>query len=258
MRRTGAIFVSGAILFALLCIVLLRPSAAQDRQLPPAGPSDGCANPRQVLVVQGTETQRTRAFDVTGEVLRIRYDGQPVTPGTIFGSLIIRVFTANGEFQDSFFVGDEGSGSENVLLDRPGSYRLEIETRDARYQVAADDCRASSGGDLPGDGSPGDGQYDPADGGETELDCASFDSQAEAQANLEANPSDPNNLDADDDGEACEVFDYGDGDVDDPDDVVGGPDDGKPLPKTGGAPVLFGAVALALTSALLARRVLAS
>lgn len=37
-----------------------------------------------------------------------------------------------------------------------------------------------------------------------DLDCADFSTQAEAQANLEANPSDPNNLDADDDGEACE------------------------------------------------------
>jgi len=50
---------------------------------------------------------------------------------------------------------------------------------------------------------------------------------------------------------------YDDGDVDDPDDVVGGPKDDKPLPKTGGAPVLLGAAALALASALLARRILA-
>jgi len=41
-------------------------------------------------------------------------------------------------------------------------------------------------------------------------DCADFASQAEAQARLEAAPStDPDNLDADDDGQACETFDYG-------------------------------------------------
>jgi LPXTG-motif cell wall-anchored protein len=35
-------------------------------------------------------------------------------------------------------------------------------------------------------------------------DCSDFDSQAEAQAHLRANPSDPDGLDADSDGIACE------------------------------------------------------
>lgn len=35
-------------------------------------------------------------------------------------------------------------------------------------------------------------------------DCSSYPSQAAAQAALRANPSDPNNLDPDDDGIACE------------------------------------------------------
>jgi hypothetical protein len=50
---------------------------------------------------------------------------------------------------------------------------------------------------------------------------------------------------------------YGDGDVDDPDDVVLGTEDKGPLPNTGGAPLIFGAAALALSAALLARRLLA-
>jgi hypothetical protein len=37
-----------------------------------------------------------------------------------------------------------------------------------------------------------------------DLDCADFDSQAEAQAELRSDPSDPNGLDAEDDGVACE------------------------------------------------------
>lgn len=41
-----------------------------------------------------------------------------------------------------------------------------------------------------------------------DLDCADFGSQEEAQAALDADPSDPNNLDADDDGLACEEFPY--------------------------------------------------
>jgi hypothetical protein len=42
-----------------------------------------------------------------------------------------------------------------------------------------------------------------------ELDCGSFATQAEAQSAFDADPTDPNNLDADDDGFACEDFDYG-------------------------------------------------
>src|SRR5215203_985256 len=52
-----------------------------------------------------------------------------------------------------------------------------------------------------------------------QYDCASFGSQESAQAELDRDPSDPSNLDADDDGEACETYDYGDG--------SGGGDDGE-------------------------------
>ena len=41
------------------------------------------------------------------------------------------------------------------------------------------------------------------------LNCDDFSSQAEAQRELEKDRSDPNNLDAADDGQACEDFDYG-------------------------------------------------
>ncbi len=44
--------------------------------------------------------------------------------------------------------------------------------------------------------------------GAADLDCKDFPSQAAAQANLNANPSDPNHLDADHDGKACETFPY--------------------------------------------------
>jgi hypothetical protein len=39
--------------------------------------------------------------------------------------------------------------------------------------------------------------------------CASFGSQESALAELERDPSDPSNLDPDDDGQACEDYDYG-------------------------------------------------
>lgn len=50
--------------------------------------------------------------------------------------------------------------------------------------------------------------FSPTAVAQDDLDCADFGSQAEAQQNLRANPSDPNNLDAEGDGVACETFDY--------------------------------------------------
>jgi hypothetical protein len=44
---------------------------------------------------------------------------------------------------------------------------------------------------------------------EDQYDCVSFGSQESAQAELERDPSDSSNLDADNDGIACEDYDYG-------------------------------------------------
>lgn len=41
-----------------------------------------------------------------------------------------------------------------------------------------------------------------------DLNCDDFPSQADAQVVLDGNPSDPNGLDADGDGQACEEFTY--------------------------------------------------
>jgi hypothetical protein len=47
-------------------------------------------------------------------------------------------------------------------------------------------------------------QTTPALAQEDQYDCASFGSQESAQAELERDQSDPSNLDADNDGQACE------------------------------------------------------
>src|SRR5215218_7557080 len=44
-----------------------------------------------------------------------------------------------------------------------------------------------------------------------QYDCASFGSQASAQVQLDRDPSDPNDLDADGNGQACDDYDYGTG-----------------------------------------------
>ena len=44
-----------------------------------------------------------------------------------------------------------------------------------------------------------------------QYNCGDFDSQKEAQAELDRDPSDPSNLDADNDGMACDTYPYEDG-----------------------------------------------
>jgi hypothetical protein len=51
----------------------------------------------------------------------------------------------------------------------------------------------------------------PAFAQEDQYDCASFGSQESAQAELERDLSDPNNLDPDADGQACDDYNYGGG-----------------------------------------------
>jgi hypothetical protein len=63
--------------------------------------------------------------------------------------------------------------------------------------------------ELPrrGGGEPTEGETTAASatGGDL-FDCADFATREDAQAELDRDPSDPNGLDADDDGEACEEF----------------------------------------------------
>ena len=49
---------------------------------------------------------------------------------------------------------------------------------------------------------------EPAAAQSDQYDCASFGSQQSAQAELERDPSDPNDLDSDGNGRACDDYDY--------------------------------------------------
>ena len=64
---------------------------------------------------------------------------------------------------------------------------------------------SSSDSDSDSDDNDSDSDSDSASGTSgDDRDCADFTSQADAQAALTSEPSDPDNLDADDDGIACE------------------------------------------------------
>lgn len=90
-----------------------------------------------------------------------------------------------------------------------------------------------------------------------DLNCDDFTTQEEAQAVLDADPSDPNGLDADDDGIACEDLPSGDTDdgTDDTDDGAAEEEDtdaGSGTGTTGGSTTLpdTGAGVMATSSSM--------
>ena len=124
-----------------------------------------------------------------------------------------------------------------------------------------------SGGSSPEPSSPEPSSPEPAD-----LDCVAFATQPEAQAEFDADPSDPNGLDADNDGIACEELsgvddstispDTADDDQYGTDDVQYGTDDVQDetvppdtvLPETGGpvSVLALGSLALLVCSGIMA------
>jgi micrococcal nuclease len=115
----------------------------------------------------------------------------------------------------------------------------------------------------PGGGGAGGGGA----GGEGDLDCADFATHTEAQRQYAKDRTDPNNLDADDDGTACEELigegredppsvrnQYApEGDVGNPKDVIPGTGVRR-VPPTGGPPYLVVGTLALLGVALIAGR----
>lgn len=107
------------------------------------------------------------------------------------------------EYEDRFAAAQEGARAAGI-----GIWGLSLDEQ----------CLLANHGNGIGEGSPGCGESSaspeatssaaPSSG---DLDCSDFGSQAEAQATLDADPSDPNGLDAEGDGQACEASSFGGG-----------------------------------------------
>ena len=125
----------------------------------------------------------------------------------------------DGTACESHFGGSSGPGGGATRTTAPTTSRAEEPGEDESTKVTEerdpDDGEAGTGTSTDGDGnSDGDGDGD-GDGGSTgvvpvatlpgrDRDCADFASQAAAQAALDRTTGDPERLDADDDGIACE------------------------------------------------------
>src|SRR5215211_2532999 len=92
---------------------------------------------------------------------------------------------------DDDYIGDHAVSSSDPGFDTAGDYAV--------VSTAGIGCEGAS---PPPNEAPTSTE---------DLDCADFATQQEAQAQLERDPSDPNNLDANGDGVACETYPYGTG-----------------------------------------------
>lgn len=178
---------------------------------------------------------------------------------------------AQGDLNCSDFAGDPGGAQRTLNSDPSDPNNLDGDNDG----FACDNSAGNSGGepnafeqDEPGTDVPTapETPTNPADPGDPDgdgsgdLDCMDFSSQEAAQAEYDADPGDPNGLDRDDDGYACEVFfgyignpiagqpdvDSGAGDGDSGDGAV------SELPDTGAgtevAPTHSSALALVMTA----------
>jgi hypothetical protein len=118
----------------------------QASELPGPGASEGCSNPAEITTFTGQERRRTETFEVPSDVMRIRYFIEPTMDSG--GFLAVDVLKEGDNLFFEFFVTEvvtePSGGSENILLDEPGTYFLEIDPFDVTYQIAVDAC----GGDI--------------------------------------------------------------------------------------------------------------
>jgi micrococcal nuclease len=162
----------------------------------------------------GPEAGAFAQRELGGEVVKLELDVQKIDP---YGRLLAYVYLPDGRMFNEILLEE---GYAQVATFPPNvkyQERFLQAQREARAQnrglwglSAGELCRQTDRGNGIGGGCSGsesqsvDESASAGSGGDSNLDCASFAYQEEAQRVLKKDPSDPNYLDGDGDGVACE------------------------------------------------------
>ena len=229
-----------ALLWAALILLPCMTAFAQDDD---GGASQGqygqrdqgqaaCPGAAEVDTLGPTRSDDRSPFETTTDRFRVTYEVDFVNDRNLLNDFTVEITDRFGLVESDFA---ENDTTESFLVaEEAGSFAVETDVEPengATYTVTVEECGGAGGGGGDGDGN--------GDGGD--LNCDDFDSQEDAQDVVNDDTDDPNNLDADDDGLACEDFPYGQ--------VMGNGDDDD-LPNTGG-PTLSVLAALGLFAAVL-------
>ena len=190
----GGLFFFLCIALSVMCLWLLAvPAPAQESPLtgtPAQGTNpDSPSSPPDVVTIAAEGCTVSEGASITLE--------GPDGTHALFvdGQLDIEITSTGGQITivgpNDEYIGDHAFSSSDPGFDTAGDYVVVTTTEIA--------CNGAS---PPPDEPPTT---------TADLDCADFATQQEAQAELERDPSDPNNLDADGDGVACETYPYGTG-----------------------------------------------
>lgn len=167
---------------------------------------------RDHLFNWGGRASEFATSELNGQQVRVITDGEGDRRGS-FGRLLAYIYVDGENFNRALL--DEGYAR---VYDSEFSLREEFDSAESQARsdnVGLWDYQDDTSTDTPtetatpepdsGDDNGGNGGGGVVDGPGDDLNCGDFDSQSEAQEVYDADPSDPNQLDGnDDDGEVCE------------------------------------------------------
>jgi len=182
--------------------------------------SDACQNPQEVVTVGPTTENTKTPFTTTGDVFRVSYDVAFDDPEA-FNHADIDIETPSGGLVEFANVSEDETNSY-IVTEGAGSYNLVVKIdppNGATYTVTIEDCGATTQGNGDDNGTAADDQYS---------DGAADDQYNDGGGSNDGGDVSNGDVSNDDDG----------GDVSNPKDVIPDTTSKKPLPNTGGVPLL--------------------
>jgi hypothetical protein len=119
---------------------------------------EGCSNSLVVETFSGSNSQITSPFEITGNTFRLTLEAEPVRQGE-HASIFIESFEeteGNIPFGNLDVNPVEGQVTQTAnVLEGPGTFNLEIEANNTRYEITVEDCGGRGG--TTGGGTTGGG-----------------------------------------------------------------------------------------------------